>query len=52
MTMVPGTQVPIRLDSDQRVVLIADAHELLLESSGLERAFLIQVQQTAPLRAE
>jgi hypothetical protein len=52
MTMVPGTRVPIQLDSDQRVVLIADAQELLIDSSGLERAFLIQVLETAPYGAE
>lgn len=50
MTMLPGTRVPIWLDSDQRVVLIA--HELLIESSGLGRAFLIQVQEPAPHGAE
>ena len=52
MTMGPGTRVPIRLDADQRVVLITDAQELLIDSSGLERAFLIQVLETAPYGAE
>ena len=52
MTMLLGTRVHILLDSDQRVVLIADAQELLIDSSGLERAFLIQVQETAPYGAE
>ncbi len=45
MTMLPGTQVPVRLDENQEVVLIAHGQELLVDSSRVDRAFPVIVQE-------
>jgi hypothetical protein len=45
MTILPGQIVPIHLlDISQQVVLIASESELLIDSSGLDRAFPIQFE--------
>ena len=45
--MLAGMRVPIKLDHDLRLVLIAYDQDLLLDSRGMERAFSIQVQKEA-----
>jgi hypothetical protein len=45
--MLPGKQVPVQLDHDQRLILITYDQDLLLDSRGMERAFSIQVQKEA-----
>ena len=47
MGMLPGTRVPIQLDHDQRLILIAHDQDLLVDSRGMERAFPIQAQEEA-----
>jgi hypothetical protein len=45
MTMLPGQTVPIQLlDINQKIILIASENELLIDSSGLDRAFPIQFE--------
>jgi hypothetical protein len=46
MTMLPSQIVPIRLlDINQKAVLIASESELLIDSSGLDRAIPIHFQE-------
>jgi hypothetical protein len=46
MTMLPGQIVPIRLlDIHQQIILIAGENELLIDSSGLDRAFTLQFHE-------
>jgi|GraSoiStandDraft_32_1057276.scaffolds.fasta_scaffold872642_2 hypothetical protein len=53
MIMLPGQIVPIHLpDIVQRVILIASESELLIDSSGLDRAFPIQFQEVTSDQAE
>ena len=53
MIMLPGQIVPIHLpDIAQRVILIASESELLIDSSGLDRAFPIQFQEVTSDQAE
>ena len=47
MDVLPGMRVPIRLDHDQRLILIAHDQDLLVESSGMDRTFPIQVREVA-----
>jgi hypothetical protein len=52
MDVLPGMRVPIHLDSDQQLILIAHGQELLVDSSGMDRTFPIQVEEEALNRAE
>jgi len=52
MDVLLGMRVPIHLDSDQRLILIAHDQELLVDSSGMGRTFPIQVQEVALNQAE
>jgi hypothetical protein len=45
MDVLPRMLVPIHLDSDQQLILIAHHHELLVDSSGMDRTFPIQVEE-------
>ena len=45
MDVLPGMQVPIRLDQDQQLILIAHDQDLLVESSGMDRTFPLQVRE-------
>jgi hypothetical protein len=47
MDVLPGMRVPIRLDQDQQLILIAHDQDLLVDSSGMDRTFPIQVQEEA-----
>jgi len=47
MDVLPGMRVSIRLDQDQQLILIAHDQDLLVDSSGMERTFPIQVQEEA-----
>jgi hypothetical protein len=47
MDVLPGMRVPICLDQNQRLILIAHDQELLVDSSGMDRTFPIQVQEAA-----
>lgn len=47
MDELPGMRIPIHLDSDQQLILIAHDHELLVGSSDMDRTFPIQVQKEA-----
>ncbi len=52
MDVLPGMRVPIYLDSDQQLILIAHDQELLVDSSGMDRTFPIQVQEETLNQAE
>lgn len=52
MDVLPGMRVPIHLDSDQQLILIAHDQELLVDSSGMDRTFPIQVEEEALNQAE
>ncbi len=52
MDVLPGMRVPIHLDSDQQLILIAHGQELLVDSSGMDRTFPIQVEEEAMNQAE
>jgi len=52
MDMLPGTQVPIELEHDQRLVLMALEEDLLLDSHGMERAFPIHVQEEGHIETQ
>jgi hypothetical protein len=52
MDLLPGMRVPIHLDSDQQLILIAHDQELLVDSSGMDRTFPIQVEEKALNQAE
>jgi len=46
MTMLPGQIVPIHLlDSNQQLILISGENELMIDSSGLDRAIPIHFQE-------
>ncbi len=45
MDMLPGMRVPICLDQDQRLILIAHDQDLLVDSSGIDRTFPIHVRE-------
>ena len=45
--VLPGMRVPIRLDQDQQLILIAHDQDLLVDSSGMDRTFPIQVWEAA-----
>ncbi len=45
--VLPGMRVPIRLDQDQQLILIAHDQDLLVDSSGMDRTFPIQVREEA-----
>jgi len=47
MDVLPGMRVPIYLDSDQQLVLIAHGQDLLVGSSGIDRTVPIRVQEEA-----
>jgi hypothetical protein len=47
MDVLPGTRVPIRLDQDQQLILIAHDQDLLVDSSGMNRTFPIRVREAA-----
>jgi hypothetical protein len=47
MDVLPGMRVPICLDQDQRLILIAHDQDLLVDSSGMDRTFPIQVREAA-----
>ncbi len=47
MDVLPGMRVPIRLDQDQQLILIAHDQDPLVDSSGMDRTFPIQVQEAA-----
>jgi hypothetical protein len=47
MDVLPGMRVPIYLDQDQRLILITHNQELLVDSSGMDRTFPIQVREEA-----
>src|SRR5258708_26671885 len=47
MDVLPGMRVPIRLDQDQQLILIAHDQDLLVDSSGMDRTFPIQVREEA-----
>ncbi len=47
MDMMPGMRVPIHLDRDQQLILIAHDQELLVDSSGVDRALPIQIHEEA-----
>jgi len=47
MDVLPGMRVPIHLDSDQQLILIAHGQELLVDSSRMDRTFPIQVREEA-----
>ncbi len=42
MDVLPGMRVPIHLDSDQQLILLAHDQELLVDRSGMERTFPLQ----------
>lgn len=52
MDELPGMRVPIHLDSDQQLVPIAHGQFLLVDSSGMDRTFPLQVQEEALIQAE
>lgn len=52
MDVLPGMRVLIHLDSDQQLILIAHDQELLVDSSGMDRTFPIQVEEEALNEAE
>jgi hypothetical protein len=45
-------RVPIHLDSDQQLILITHDQQLLVDSSGMDRAFPLQVQEERMFQAE
>ena len=47
MDVLPGMRVPICLDQDQRLILIAHNQDLLVDSSGMDRTFPIQIGEAA-----
>jgi hypothetical protein len=47
MDMLPGTRVPIQLEQDQRLILIAHDQDLLLDSRGMHKAFPIHKREDA-----
>jgi hypothetical protein len=47
MDVLPGMRVPIRLDQDQQLILIAHDQDLLVDSSGMDRTFPTQVREVA-----
>lgn len=52
MDLLPRMRVPIHLDSDQQLILIAHNHELLVDSSGMDRTFPLQVEEETLNEAE
>jgi hypothetical protein len=53
MDVLPGMRVPIHLDSDQQLILIAhNNQELLVDSSGMDRTFPIRVEEETLNQAE
>ncbi len=50
--VLPGMRVLIHLDSDQQLILIAHDQKLLVDSSGMDRTFPLQVQEEALNQAE
>ena len=52
MDVLPGMRIPIHLDSDQQLILIAHDQKLLVDNSGMDRTFPIQVQEEALALAE
>jgi hypothetical protein len=52
MDLVPRMRVPIPLDSDQQLLLIAHNQELLVDSSGMERTFPLQGEEEPLNQAE
>ncbi len=50
--MVPGMRVLILLDQDEQLILIAHDQELLVDRSGMDRTFPLQVQEEALNQAE
>jgi hypothetical protein len=47
MDVLPGMRVPIRLDQDQQLILIAHGQDLLVDSSGMDRTFPLQIREEA-----
>ncbi len=47
MDVLPGMRVPIHLDQDQQLILIAHEQDLLVDSSGMDRTFPLQVREAA-----
>jgi hypothetical protein len=39
MDVLPGMRVPIHLDQDEQLILIAVDQELLVDRSGMDRTF-------------
>jgi hypothetical protein len=52
MDMLPGRRVSIHLDSNHQLILIAHDQEPLVDSSGMNRKFPLQVQEEALSQAE
>jgi hypothetical protein len=52
MAVLRGMRIPIHLDLDQQLILIAHDQELLVDSSGMDRTFPIQVQEEILNQAE
>ncbi len=52
MDVLPGMPVPIHLDSDQQLILLAHDQDPLVGSSWMDRTFPTQVQQEALNQAE
>ena len=52
MDVVPGMRVLILLDQDEQLILIAHDQELLVDRSGMDRTFPLQVQEEALNQAE
>jgi hypothetical protein len=47
MDVLPGMRVPIRLDQEQQLILIAHDQDLLVDSSRMDRTFPLQVREAA-----
>jgi len=45
-------RVPIHLDTDQQLILIAVNQELLVDSSRIDRTFSLQIQEEEMFQAE
>lgn len=46
MLMLPGARVPIQIDEDQHVILIVHEQDLLIDSSQVDRAYSLIVEES------
>jgi len=46
MLMLPGTRVPIQIDETQRVILIVHEQDLLIDSSQIDRAYSLLIEES------